>query len=85
MYVKNLLLAKEGIATINPIIADKIIDITEIYIVVVKPLSKNLRFVNPSTLLGERINQPNSCLLQDDRGNIKSKKSKFLTLKVIVN
>ena len=30
MYVKNLLLAKEGIATINPIMADKIIDITEI-------------------------------------------------------
>ena len=30
------------------------------YIVVVKPLSKNFRFVNPSTLLGDRINQPNS-------------------------
>ena len=85
MYVKNLLLAKEGIATINPIIADKIIDITEIYIVVVKPLSKNLRFVNPSTLLGERINQPNSCPLQEVSGKIKSKKNKFFTLKVIMN
>jgi hypothetical protein len=60
IYVKNLFLAKEGIATINPIIADKIIDITEIYIVVVKPLSKNFKLVNPSTLLGDRINQPNS-------------------------
>ena len=85
MYVKNLLFAKEGIATINPIIADKIIDITEIYIVVVKPLSKNLRFVNPSTLLGERISQPNSWPLQEVRGKIKSKKNKFFTLKVIMN
>ena len=85
MYVKNLLLAKDGIATINPIIADKIIDITEIYIVVVKPLSKNLRFVNPSTLLGERINQPKSWLPHEVRGKIKSKKSKFFTLKVIMN
>ena len=49
------------------------------------PLTKNFRLVNPSTLFGERINQPNSCPLQDDMGNIKSKKSKFLTLKVIVN
>jgi len=85
MYDKNLLFAKEGIATINPIIADKIIDITEIYIVVVKPLSKNLRFVNPSTLLGERINQPNSWPLQEVRGKNKSKKNKFFTLKVIMN
>ena len=85
MYVKNLLLAKEGIATINPIIADKIIDITEIYTVVVKPLSKNFRFVNPSTLLGDRINQPNSWPLQEVRVKIKSKKNKFFTLKVIMN
>ena len=49
------------------------------------PLTKNFRLVNPSTLYGERINQPNSCPLQDDRDNIKSKKSKFLTLKVIMN
>ena len=85
MYVKNLLLAKEGIATINPIIADKIIDITEIYIVVVKPLSKNLRFVNPSTLLGDRINQPNSWPVQEVRSKIKSKKNRFFTLKIIMN
>ena len=49
------------------------------------PLTKNFRLVNPSTLYGEITNQPNSCPLQDDRGIIKSKKSKFLTLKVIVN
>ena len=49
------------------------------------PLTKNFRLVNPSTLFGERINQPNSCPLQEDKGNTKSKKSKFLTLKVIVN
>ena len=30
MYVKNLFLAKEGIATIKPKIAEIIIDITEI-------------------------------------------------------
>jgi hypothetical protein len=30
MYVKNLFLAKDGIATINPNIADMIIDTTEI-------------------------------------------------------
>jgi len=30
MYVKNLFLAKEGIATMNPKIAEIIIDITEI-------------------------------------------------------
>ena len=40
--------------------ANLIIDTTEIYIVVVNPLSKNFRFVNPSTLLGDKINQPNS-------------------------
>ena len=85
MYVKNLLLAKDGIATINPKIAEIIIDITEMYIVVVKPLSKNLRFVNPSTLLGERINQPNSWSLHEVRGKIKSKKNKFFTLTVIMN
>jgi hypothetical protein len=79
MYVKNLFLAKEGIATMNPKIAEIIIDITEIYIVVVKPLSKNFKFVNPSTLLGDRINHPNSWLLQEVRGKIKSKKNKFFT------
>ena len=49
------------------------------------PLNKNFRLVNPSALFGERINQPNSCPLQDDRGSIKSKKNKFFTLKVIMN
>ena len=53
--------------------------------VVVKPLSKNFRLVNPSTLLGDRINQPNSWPLQEVRGKIKSKKNKFFTLKVIMN
>ena len=48
--------------------------------VVVKPLNKNFRFVNPSTLLGERINQPKSCLVQEVSSKIKSKKNKFLTL-----
>ena len=33
---------------------------TEIKIVVVNPLNNNLKLVNPSTLLGEIINQPNS-------------------------
>ena len=53
--------------------------------VVVKPLSKNFRLVNPSTLLGDKINHPNSWPLQELRGKIKSKKSKFFTLKVIMN
>ena len=53
--------------------------------VVVKPLNKNFKFVNPSTLFGERINHPNSWFVQEVRGTIKSKKSKFFTLKVIMN
>ena len=69
----------------KPTIADIIIDITEMYIVVVKPLNRNFRFVNPSILLGERINQPSSCLVQEVNDNIKSKKNKFLTFKVIMN
>ena len=69
----------------NPNIIEIIIDTTEIKIVVVKPLSKNLRLVNPSTLLGDRINQPNSWLLQEVKGKIKSKKNKLLTSKVIEN
>ena len=52
---------------------------------VVKPLIKNLRFVNPSMLLGESINQPNSLPLHDDKGMIKSKRNRFLTFKVIKN
>ena len=51
--------------------------------VVVKPLNKNFRFVNPSILLGESMNQPNSLPLQEDKGIIKSKRNKFLTFKVI--
>jgi hypothetical protein len=34
------------------------IDTTEIKIVVVKPLNKNFKLVNPSTLFGEIINHP---------------------------
>jgi hypothetical protein len=55
-----LFFAKEGIATTKPNIIEMIIDITDIKIVVVKPLNKNFIFVNPSTLLGEIINHPNS-------------------------
>tara|TARA_B110001450_G_C17234923_1_gene325078 strand:+ start:178 stop:363 length:186 start_codon:yes stop_codon:yes gene_type:complete len=58
---------------------------TEMKIVVVKPLSKNLIFVNPSTLLGDKINQPNSWLVQELSGKIKSKKSIFLTFRLIEN
>ena len=47
-------------ATTKPNIIDITIDTIEMYIVVVKPLIKNLRFVNPSTLFGDIINHPNS-------------------------
>jgi hypothetical protein len=53
-----LFFAKEGIATRNPKIIDIMIDTTDIKIVVVKPLNKNFKLVNPSTLFGEIINQP---------------------------
>jgi len=66
----------------KPTIIEIMIETTEMYIVTPIPLSKNFRLVNPSTLFGERMNQPNSCPLQEDRGNIKSKKSKFLTFKL---
>ena len=62
-----------------------IIETTEMKIVVVKPLSKNLRLVNPSILLGDKINQLSSLLPHEVRGKIKSKKIKFLTLEVIKN
>ena len=62
-----------------------IIETTEMKIVVVKPLNKNFRFVNPSKLLGDKINQLSSLLPQEVKGKIKSKKNKFLTLKVIKN
>ena len=72
-------------ATINPRNIDIIIDTTEIYIVVVKPLNKNFKFVKPSILFGEIINQPNSWSVQEVSGIIKSKKNIFFTLKVIEN
>ena len=52
----------------------------EIKIVFVKPLNKNLRFVKPSILLGDKISQFNSLLLHDVKGKIRSKKNNFLTL-----
>ena len=85
IYDRNLFLAKEGIAIIKPIIADITIDTTEIKIVVVKPLNKNFRLVNPSILFGEIINQPKSWPVQEERTNNKSKKKKFFTLRVIKN
>ena len=62
-----------------------IIETIEIKIVVVKPLNKNFKLVNPSILLGDKINQLSSLLPQEVKGKIKSKKNKFLTLKVIKN
>ena len=62
-----------------------IIETTEIKIVVVKPLNENFKLVNPSILLGDKINQLSSLLPHEGKGKIKSKKNKFLTLKVIKN
>ena len=62
-----------------------IIETTEMKIVVVKPLNKNFKLVNPSILLGDKINQLSSLFPHDVKGKIKSKKNKFLTLKVIKN
>ena len=62
-----------------------IIETTEIKIVVVKPLNKNFKLVNPSILLGDKINQLSSLLPHEAKGKNKSKKNKFLTLKVIKN
>ena len=59
-YVKNLLFDNEGRATIKPIIIARIIDTTEIYIVVVIPLIKNFRLVSPSIFSGLKIYQPHS-------------------------
>jgi len=58
--LKIYFFAKEGTATIKPKIIEIMIDTTEIKIVVVNPLNKNFKLVNPSTLFGEIINQPNS-------------------------
>ena len=57
-----------------------IIETTEIKTVVIIPLNKNLRLVNPSKLLGDKINQLSSLLPHEVKGKIKSKKNKFLTL-----
>ena len=57
-----------------------IIETKEMKIVVVKPLNKNLRLVSPSILFGDKINQLSSFLPHEVKGNIKSKKNKFLTL-----
>ena len=62
-----------------------IIETAEMKIVVVKPLNKNFKLVNPSILLGDKTNQLSSLLPHDVKGKIKSKKNKFLTLKVIKN
>ena len=43
------------------------------------------RLVNPSMLLGDKINQLSSLLPHEAKGKIKSKKNKFLTLNVIKN
>ena len=56
-----------------------IIETTEIKIVVVIPLNKNLRLVNPSILFGDKINQLSSLLPQEVKESIKGKKNKFLT------
>ena len=62
-----------------------IIETKEMKIVVVKPLNKNFKLVNPSILFGDKINQFNSFLPHEVNGKIKSKKNKFLTLQVIKN
>ena len=80
-----MFLAKDGMATTSPKNIEMIIETTEMKIVVVKPLNKNFKLVNPSILLGDKINQLSSLLPQEVKGKIKSKKNKFLTLKVIKN
>ena len=69
MYVRNLFFANDGIAIIKPKIIEKNIETRDMYIVVVNPLMRNLRFVNPSTLFGDKINQSNSCFEQELRNN----------------
>ena len=46
----------------------------------VKPLNKNLRFVNPSTLLGDKISQFKSLLPQDVKNIAKNNNSILFTL-----
>ena len=69
MYVRNLFFANDGIAIIRPRIIEINIETRDMYIVVVNPLMRNLRFVNPSTLFGDKINQSNSCFEQELRNN----------------
>ena len=59
-----------------------IIETTEMKIVVVKPLNKNFKLVNPSILLGDKINQLSSFLPHEVKGKIKSKKINFSLLKL---
>ena len=84
-YVRNLFFANDGIATKSPKKIEMIIETDEIKIVVVNPLNKNFRLVNPSILLGDKINQLRSLLPHEVKGKIKSKKNKFLTFKIIKN
>ena len=44
-------------------------------IIIVKPLNKNFKLVNPSILFGDKINQFNSLLPHEVNGKIKSKKN----------
>ena len=46
---------------------------------VVKPLNKNFRLVNPSMLFGDKINQFNSLLPHDVNGKIRINKNRFFT------
>ena len=73
-------MANDGIAIIRPKIIEINIETRDMYIVVVNPLMRNLRFVNPSTLFGDKINQSNSCFEQELRNNIINiRKIKFFT------
>ena len=83
--IRGILFDKDGRATTKPITIANIIETTEMKIVVLKPLNKNFKLVSPSILLGDKINQLSSLLPHDVKGKIKSKKNKFLTLKVIKN
>ena len=83
--VNNLFFANEGIAINSPKNIDINIETIEIKIVVVNPLSKNFRLVNPSMLYGDKISQLRSLLPHEAKGKIKSRKNKFFTLKVIMN
>ena len=84
--VRNLFFANDGIAIIRPRIIEINIETRDMYIVVVNPLMRNLRFVNPSTLLGDKINQSNSCFEQELRNNnINIRKITFFTLIFIKN